>query len=633
MKFLMLLVAWFGIDIDAAWLAARTEPYILDQYNATYSLKQDIVSTGVPFVVGNTGIVLDGEGHTVTYGNSEPLAVENGGFEEGLNGYDLTRCSKAFIAPARRGMWGANMLSVPDFNEVQTIVTNPIAIPAIGKEYAATVTPKGSQGTICRLFVIDTVTNAVLAWDNADSVSSGFGAVALFSPTTKNPVKLQIDLIPPTDKIAKVDLDYVTITSSRNYGIIASKTTTNLPAHLKTAAIGAALRKGGNITVKNLKLVQGKSKNYGGSAINCQATKGVTLENVTTEVNGMDTLNVDNTFGGDIRIVNCLFNSTIDNISNRKRVFGMVNCTSCTNNIAILNNTLLNCPQSGVVVANNTEGTVLVDGNIIKPNGIISNAYGIMTSGVTSFTIANNTITAECGRGISLDSWDSANSINGLIVNNTIDVRVKPNLEYDEKFMVAAAMRWRTYQGSHKNVRIHGNKFISRTTDGEGLNATSLRLTYTNDNGQMTDCGNIIENNLFQSIVETTDKNYRAAAVALAGVGPDTGLIFRNNIFESNDVSLKLGDDGGEYRGNNSDLFFNLNSFSKLEDARRSYTAILIGDNNQGCSNVNFHNNQYINGATEVITFMGQGLKDVTFTTAKNYKQLTTDHRKIEVTP
>ncbi len=99
-----------SITIDANWLSGKTAPYILGSANETYTLAQDITVDGTAFVFGGKNITLDLGGHTITYGNSTPVNVTNGGFETGsgptVPGWDLTHAPHAAIAantdPSRR---------------------------------------------------------------------------------------------------------------------------------------------------------------------------------------------------------------------------------------------------------------------------------------------------------------------------------------------------------------------------------------------------------------------------------------------------------------------------------------------------------------------------------------------------
>src|SRR4051812_32492449 len=71
------------VNIDDAWLTANgPSPYVLIQPNTTYILAKDIVAPRTAFVVGAANIKLDLGGHSVTYGDTEPLVIPNSGSED-----------------------------------------------------------------------------------------------------------------------------------------------------------------------------------------------------------------------------------------------------------------------------------------------------------------------------------------------------------------------------------------------------------------------------------------------------------------------------------------------------------------------------------------------------------------------
>ena len=75
-----------AVSIDESWLAARgPAPYVLNQAGTTYVLRTDVSSPTTAFVVAAPGVVLDLNGHTVSYQNGTPIVVPNGGFES-VNG-------------------------------------------------------------------------------------------------------------------------------------------------------------------------------------------------------------------------------------------------------------------------------------------------------------------------------------------------------------------------------------------------------------------------------------------------------------------------------------------------------------------------------------------------------------------
>jgi len=136
------------IPIDQTWLQNNgPAPYVLSQAGATYQLETDVTTSGTAFVILNQNITLDLNGHTVTYGNSTPVTVTNGGFESGsgtnLPGWNLSGAPAAAIASNTNHLFGNQVFRLSNFSTTQTIVSSPIAINTPNHTYTATITPAG----------------------------------------------------------------------------------------------------------------------------------------------------------------------------------------------------------------------------------------------------------------------------------------------------------------------------------------------------------------------------------------------------------------------------------------------------------------------------------------------------------
>lgn len=75
------------VNIDQAWLDAQGDgPYYLSAEGYTYILQTDVTTDGTAFAIIADGITFDLNGHTVTYGNAQPVIIPNGSFETGSGG-------------------------------------------------------------------------------------------------------------------------------------------------------------------------------------------------------------------------------------------------------------------------------------------------------------------------------------------------------------------------------------------------------------------------------------------------------------------------------------------------------------------------------------------------------------------
>ena len=69
------------IPITATWLQNNSPgPYLLSQANTTYVLETDVTTSGTGFVIANSNVTLNLNGHTITYDNAAPITVPNGTF-------------------------------------------------------------------------------------------------------------------------------------------------------------------------------------------------------------------------------------------------------------------------------------------------------------------------------------------------------------------------------------------------------------------------------------------------------------------------------------------------------------------------------------------------------------------------
>ncbi len=614
------------VPIDADWLAQQGPgPYLLADSGTTYLLETDITVDDTAIVIGGANITLDLNGHTVTYGNSAPIDVLNGGFEQGTGqtvaGWDLSGASTATIADNTSYLFGDQVLRLENFSTAQTIVSDPISIPRANHTYAASITlgGRGHWQTKATLSVIDVVTGEVLASGDSANVERGFSAVAHFTPTTTNAVRLELVVTPSDGITTSVDIDYATVMASYDYGILATNQWgpqlpgyENLPANVKDShgMYGTAA----NFTVKNGAIVQGQGRGFSSSPlVTWEIHNGFLVENVETFVWGMNTKTIDaKKSNGDVTIRNSQFVQEVDNVANRMRGISAIALSGVDGNILVEGNTISGSGQLGITVtASDPEFTVTIQDNTIGHTSVVSNGYAIGVTALQNFVIANNTIETENGRGISIDGWSAAPTAHGEIYGNHVEVQESLNRECPTS-LEARALRIRNTvdaMGPHRDIHIHDNVFIAKTSEGMATSAYGARISYGNKDGQMDDAGIVFENNVFRAV--TDDASRSAKAFVLDGASQDINLELRNNIFESNHISLKIGDSDG-FRIGNYDTRFVSNTVRKLtEGASVPYLGIQAGYwicENRNIQLIDMH---YENDATPDINWAGAGLKDL----------------------
>ena len=628
-----------SISIDAAWLAAQsTAPYVLSASNETYVLQTDVTVAGSAFVVTGKNVVLDLNGHTVTYANRVAPMVANGGFETGTIGshtvlnWDVSGASSAAIASNTNYLFGNQVLRLSNFSTTQTIISDPIAIPEANYTYEAIIIPGGGgdAGTSIKISVIDATDGTVLVQPTALpglNVNRGQVNPIAYRATTTHAVRLKIDVTPASGVTTTVDLDHASLMRTFDYGIIATVLSgsdfpgfSNLPSSTQSLS-----RRPENFTVKNGVFTQGQysyaSTFLVGNMLGYFGTNpagGLTVDNVTSNVQGMDARGVMamSVYGG-ITIRNSTFHSSMDAIGDRMHSYGSFGIIVATilatsdEDILIDNNHMDGTGQMGIVIWGGATNRITVSNNDIRQVELVPNSYAMAFYSIGNFQIVNNTIVTDNGRGLFIDEFDggSSSSHDGDISGNYIDIQEKPNRELANSAANALRMRNNeTGAGAFNNIRIHDNTIISRAGAGT-MPAMAARLSFWND-GRMDDAGIVFDNNTFKAI--TSSASVGAEAFVLDRAQAGINMVVKGNVFESNDTSLRIlqSDGGSDY-----DTLFLSNIFRKnTADAPGvsvSYKSILCGYWVYEAHNIRFIDNKYENGATTAITWIGEAPKDI----------------------
>jgi hypothetical protein len=622
-----------SVAITSGWLQQRgAGPYVLTQANTTYNLETDVTTSGTAFVVLASNVTINLDRHTVTYGNSTPVSVTNGGFESGsgtnVPGWNTTGAPSAALAPNTNYLFGNQVLRLTNFSTAQTIVSNPIPISLINHTYEATITPGNvnvAYGTSVTISVIDTLTGQVLGTGSSANTQRGFSAVAAFMPTTTDPVKLQVVVTPPSGVTTSVNVDAATLSVSYDYGIIASGAWSgdtpgsgagilNLPASVQATydAKRATMLNAANFTVKNGSVVQGQGSGTKSSPLFFEYLGGFTVNKVTTYASGIDTTNLDGACArGNISITNSTLQDNIFNVANRMYGPPSIAFYNTSGNILIEGNTILGSPQSGIAVDTNNGYTLAINNNDISQNAVVANAAGIGLVAVSNFQIKGNRIVPTSGEGIAVDGFRALGSNNGKIQNNYVKVQERPNRETGNSTF-SRALRMRNdvdAEGPHTNIDVSGNTFIAMDGPAYSQNAYAVWISYANHNGAMNNANVNLHDNTIAAIANTTDPTYHAYALVVDQLDAGINLTISNNVLQSNDTSLAIGGyndkniNGLTYVGNTLDI-------SKPGPAR-TYTGILAGFDVTQITNVRILDTKLRNGATADITWSGSGTKNI----------------------
>jgi hypothetical protein len=575
------------VSIDRDWLKARgSGPYLLNRPGTTYVLKTDVRTPSTAFVIDASDVVLDLNGHKVTYGDSPPVTVRNGGFEEGsgrkVPGWDLTDAPSAELVPNTTFLFGKQVLRLKGFRTVQKFLSDPITVPVTRQQHAAIITPsRAHYRTNLQLSVLDADSRRPIGQGRSPNVERGASAVAYFQPGSVRTIRLLVEVSPPpAGEAVNLDLDEAQVVVTHDHGIVATNASReDVPGwNQLIGAVGPLSRRVSNFTLKNGSVVQGRGRALGGSPLYFAHLRGLSVEEVETFANGTDTTTLNATAAsGRVVIRKCTLRHEVENITDRYRLFSAIRLANVTGPVQVENNELLRVPQVGISLSGGgPDRRIVIRKNHIHQQAVATNAYALLLSSTQNFEIAHNMIVAENGRGISFDGYGKAPIQKGDIHHNEVEVREKPNREYWSG-QEARALRMRNTEdrkGPQRDLLIRANTFTAITGDGLAPRAFAAMISYQNRDGSMTDANVRLVDNTFRAITTSRDPKSRASALVFDGLAPKVGLHLRDNIMESNDAVLTLGEmDAGV-----EELKLIGNTFRKpKEGAERPWYAIRAG--------------------------------------------------------
>lgn len=603
------------VVIDREWLAQRGQaPYVLDQSDTAYVLATDVHTVGTAFIIEASNVVFDLKQHKIVYGDGKPVVVPNGGFEEGSDrsvpGWDLSKAPAAELALNTSYLFGKQVLRLKSFRSAQCIVSDPIAVPETDHTYTATITPSGDDyRTIVMLTVLDAQTGKVLGKGRSPNVERGISAVAHFQPGASRKVRLQIEVTPPAGKTHNLDLDYATVAVSYDYGIVASNAWSgdipgwnNLPATLR-----GSRKMMSDFTLKNGSVLQGGARGYGSSPLFFVHCPNLVVDGVQTFTGGLDTISLNaERASGSVVIRDSTLRHDVDNVTNRGAQCAAIRLAHVDGPVRVEGNRLLGVPLVGILLDEGRQTQIVR--NEFQQRTVAVNGYAILVSATRDFEIAENRIVAENGRGILCDGYRKEPLENGNIHHNYVEAREHLYREYPTRLEVRALRLRGWEEGPHRNLNIHHNTFVAVCGPGLAPKAFAVRIGYTNKAGKLNHANLHIEHNTMRAITTSAEPSFRASALALDGLAAGVDLHIRENIFESNDVSVTLADTEGPAE----DARLIANTFCKsTEGARRRYVAIHAGFWICPVRAIQVLDSRLKNGATLDVRWAGSGLKDL----------------------
>lgn len=545
------VVSMASIGPSGAAVAVSTcDNYPLSTAGETYVLQNDCTAPRTAFIVTQNNVVLDLNGHTVTYGNDNYVEVPNHGFESCSGGvpasWDLSAASGAACV-AKSLYYGSYELQVSMTSSPKTVRSGTVTLPA-NKTFVAFAWAKGGSSDSATLRVRRASDGTVLASYTRTDLGRGFAicdpydGLAIPASTSAQAVYLDLQL---TSGGGTITVDEMDIKATRDYGVVSggyhdTRYHPDLPAG--TPVYGA------NLTVKNGTIRQGQGRGALSPAVRTD-TMPVVLDNVALDVNGVHTSAFLTTGGaGGIQIRNnTRMSSSSWGVFDRMHLCNVANVARVCGNIMIQNSVFTGGAQGGIFVPRvrtdsgcSDSDTMLIEGNTIQHNETVTNGYGIHGNGWVNATIRNNTIQPTLGRGIMIDASEYyERSTNVEIYGNLIEVKEKPNFEFSAANLQTAGIRLRSYSGSaNQNIHIHDNTIRSYTGPTYVSEANGITVNAASGADVIRIANNDIK-------VWSSYADYRAYAILMQSIATGNDIVVEGNQLESNTYCLRMGNSDG----------------------------------------------------------------------------------------
>ena len=447
---------------------AVTRPGNYAEAGKTYVLMSDVSSEGTPIYLGKD-VTLDLNGHTLTYAAAKYEHVPNYSFEEGLEGWDLSRAPGARTVSADvRPMIGKTICELP---EGQELLSKYITLPVADRAYyamcavatdkmAVTINVDDEQGNPvdCKFRFGDKVRPACPEVRRSPKLGGGVVFALLFGkPAGKYRIRVKAEkgdcLIDEVDIRPALDVGVGIVQDIRPWAyykcVLDGDSTAFFNIYQKEKVLGVPVVAGpGTVTIRNGVI---RSGTVGIRSWAVQSTAKdvlVRLENVKVVASGI------NTNAADIvkaEIKDCRFEIDTPFIINRHDQTAVaVNLGQGTE---IAGNEFL-----GGQGCLNPGADAVVHDNLFVNHQTVTNHYSI-ACGRRGNRVYNNRFEPTQGAGIYIGGQDHE------VYGNTFTISsAPPNCEYRYSDWSQNAIRMSDYDrdpgspGSCFNNRVHHNK-------------------------------------------------------------------------------------------------------------------------------------------------------------------------------
>lgn len=558
----------------------------LSQPATRYVLQNDVVSDGTCFFVNANDVTLDLNGHTVTYDNAAPIAVQNGSFESvDFTGWDKTGAPAAVIAAGayldRTVYDGGYALKIPaPLTQDQAVTTTGSYTLKANTAYTASVmvwqpydSTKAANADIhMTIEILRASDGAVLAVRDSRDLQLGFTSRgfqyvrASYMPTIDTGVKLRLKVTGgrTVSNVGQAPygafyFDDVRIQQTGNSGIQFGGTNVQYgatSAWARRGAVDSTGTKGG--------VVQGRAHGdfshavyMNGGAPSDLLNYSVNNLEITVSGNSSRAIWISNV--ANIIVSNNLIHGYNDTIEIRDHYDGaliFVARADAATGVAgkIFNNTITHGIQTGIYVAGSPSATMLTEiyNNDITLQSKYTNDFAIVGGyGTYSAYIHDNTV--RCGSGNDTCRGLFIHGSYGKIVHNTVEVHYrKNNQEYALEIGGCGGAAYGIQVDiASSNVE---TKLNNVTAYADECEAAAFRF-YAQPPGSTVN--NLVHDNTFQALA-TPQGSTLASALRILLCYP-SDMTFTNNTLITNSNFLYL--DGNVTEDANRGLSMDKNSF------------------------------------------------------------------------
>ncbi|NQT87990.1 hypothetical protein HQ560_14580, partial [bacterium] len=575
----------------------------------TYVLVNDVSSEGTPIYLGKD-VTLDLNGHTLTYAGGSYEHVPNGGFEKGLEGWDVSRAPGARVVSVDvRPMVGKQICELP---EGQELISPYIMLPVAGRAYyamcavatremAITINVDDEQGrpVDCKFRFGNNVRPSCPEVRRSPRLGGGVVFALVFGkPAGRYRVRVKAEkgncLIDEVDIRPALDVGVGVVQKVRPWAyyrcILDGDATAFFNIYGKEKALGIPIVSGaGTVTVRNGVIRSGAVGIRSWAVQSTAEDVLVRLENVRVVASGINT-NAADIAKGEIR--DCRFEVDTPFIINRHDQTAVaVNLRQGTE--------IAGSEFIGGQGCLNPGGGARVHDNLFANNQTATNHYSI-SCGRKGNRIYNNRFEPVQGAGIYISGQDHE------VHHNTFEIAsAPPNCEYRYSDWSQNAIRMSDYDrgpgspGGCFNNRVHHNR-IRIVGRGFPRYDRYVPAVY----GLHYSCGggtNYIHDN--EIVVDCRDPKSNVAIAGLFISGAvKSGAEWFNNRITSNVPAIWLG---GRYGPTRFHRIYN-NTIVKAADAPAGFQPIRIGWWKYTANDVELYSNRF-EGCTFGVAVEGRG--------------------------